>query len=98
MSYWLELFSWEGMGCYSVRQTLKRVMGGKNCRECNVIDNENHRINECKVWEHINLYNVNEKLDFDLIYSENTVHCIKIVERILIMWDLGNGRNTMRCQ
>ena len=89
------------MGRYGMLQcaaNFEKSYGGKNCRECSVIDDENHRINECKVWEHINLYNVNEKLDFDLIYSENTVHCIKIVERILIMWDLGNGRNTMRCQ
>ena len=87
------------MGRYGMLQcaaNFEKSYGGKDCKECGVLDNESHRINDCKVWEAINLYNEGEKLDYDLIHSRSREHCLKVVKQILILWDLGNGRNTMR--
>ena len=70
--------------------------GGKNCRKCGVVDNEAHRINDCPEWGEINLVNSDEKVDFDLIHSENETESKKVVLHMLAMWDLGNNRNSMR--
>jgi len=88
------------MGRYGMLQcaaNFEKSYGGKNCKECGVLDDENHRINDCKTFKDINLYNEDNKIDYNLIYSENSEQCLKVVEYILILWDLGNGRNTMRC-
>ena len=70
--------------------------GNKECKECKVLDNENHRINSCKVYQHINLYNSPENVDFNMIHSKENSECMKVVEKILMMWDLANGKNVMR--
>ena len=72
----------------------ERSYGGKICKDCAVVD-ENHGINDCSDYETVNLYNCTEKLNFDLIYTEDRCS-IDEVERVLIMWDLVNGKNRMR--
>ena len=72
----------------------ERSYGGKKCKECGVVDDENHRMNYCSKYETINLYNCTGKLNFELIYSEDK--CMQVVERVLMMWDLANGKNAMR--
>ena len=87
------------MGRFGMLQcaaNFEKSYGGKTCRECKILDDEAHRINDCKLWEGCNLYRSDEKLNFDLIYSEKPKESLKVVERILLMWDLGNGKNTMR--
>ena len=87
------------MGRYGMLEcaaNFENKYGGKKCRTCNVIDNESHRINSCKVYESINLCNSSESIDFNCIYSNETVKCMKVVERILMTWDLVNGKNVMR--
>ena len=87
------------MGRYGMLQcgaNFQKGYGNKECKECKVKDDESHRINSCKVYSNINLYNTSENVDFNLIYSNDMVECMKIVEKILIMWDLANGKNTMR--
>ena len=74
----------------------KGQYGDKICRTCNVEDNENHRINYCTVWSGINLSNKSEKIDFELIHSGDEKESIKVVKKIIEMWDLGNNKNTMR--
>ena len=71
--------------------------GSKNCSLCKVCDDEEHRINNCPLYANINLYSSPNKIDFNCIYSENEQEAMKIVELILKMWDLGNGRNCMKC-
>ena len=44
----------------------------KICDTCEVIDDESHRINDCKKLEKINLYNLNVKFDYSCIYSMNS--------------------------
>ena len=70
--------------------------GGKMCQECNVIDDEDHRINSCAKWADINLYNALNKLDFECIHSSDISESIEVVKVILNMWDLENGKNCMR--
>ena len=70
--------------------------GGKNCKTCNVPDDEGHRINVCPVWKDFNLYNSQVKIDFSQINSSNMNDIMRVIRIILSMWDLGNGRNEMR--
>ena len=70
--------------------------GGKMCGKCGVEDNENHRINFCTEWSGINLSDNDDKIDYELIFSDNETESMKVVEKIIDIWDLGNGKNCMR--
>ena len=63
---------------------------------CNVLDDESHRINDCKKRDGINVANSREKIMFGDIYLDDYERCLKVVERVLLMWDLENGKNEMR--
>ena len=63
---------------------------------CGVLDDENHRINDCIKYKETNFYELGEKIDFSQIYSNNLANVIKVVEVILKLWDLGYGKNMMR--
>ena len=70
--------------------------GGKNCRNCGVLDDETHRINHCKLYENINRFNSSEKVIFDDIYSNDHNLGRQIVSIVMSMWDLESGKNEMR--
>ena len=70
--------------------------GSKNCKTCNVVDNESHRINHCPEWNSINLCKRNETVNFNHIHSENDIESMKVVQTIIAMWDLGRNRNCMK--
>ena len=70
--------------------------GKKICTECNALDNEEHRINDCRKYDDTNLCNSANKKTYDDIYSEDEAKCFAVVDRILSMWDLENGKNNMR--
>ena len=53
--------------------------GGKMCNLCKVIDDENHRLNQCEIWKHVNLYNEQNKAEFNDIYSTDLNKCLEIV-------------------
>ena len=87
------------MGRYGMLQCAANYSMGyatKECRECGLTDDEDHRINHCKLWRDTNLLTLYEKLNFNDIHSDDRAESLKIVERVLLMWDLGNGKNTMR--
>ena len=65
----------------------------KNCDVCVAIDDENHRINVCEKYQSVNVYNSSNKIDFALIYSNRVGVLLKVVDIILKVWDIGNGRN-----
>ena len=73
----------------------KSRQGGKLCAECTVLDDENHRINHCMRWQNVNLCNSNVKVNFEDIYSDDVDKCLTVVENILLVWDLSNGKNDM---
>ena len=87
------------MGRYGMLQcaaNFSNGYGGKECGKCKVIDNESHRMNKCPEWAHINLSKSNDSINYDLIHSANQDESIHVVRHIISMWDLGNGRNSMR--
>ena len=61
-----------------------------------MIDDENHRINQCVLYRSINLYDSSDKINYDWIYSNDLNEVLNVVKIILKMWDLGFGKNTMR--
>ena len=70
--------------------------GGKMCNECDVEDNENHRLNDCPKYSSINRYDNPDKIDFNKIYSDETDDVMHVVSAILDIWDLENGKNKMK--
>ena len=65
------------------------------CIECKVVDDEQHRISECKLWKEINLFGNEERINFSDIYNEETESLMRIVDVILKIWNLKNGKNEM---
>ena len=87
------------MGRYGMLQcaaNFSNGYGGKNCKRCLVIDDEQHRINDCAEWKDINLVNTNECIDFNLIYDDDDDVSMRVVEHIIAMWNLGNNLNCIR--
>ena len=68
---------------------------GKDCKHCQTLDDENHRMNHCILYRMINLYDSDQKCNFEEIYSENHDDVKKVLKMILKMWDLEYGKNTM---
>ena len=50
----------------------------EKCRECNVTDNEYHRLNECTKWKDLNQADSPEKFVFENIYS-NDADILKLI-------------------
>ena len=67
----------------------------KNCDMCLVLDNEAHRINECRKYQEINLYFSDMKFDFQCIYSNDKEILDRTEQVILSLWDLYNDKNQM---
>ena len=84
------------MGRYGMLACKANFSCGTNNKNCQTVDDENHRINFCPKYENINLYHSNVKLDYNLIYADKISVSLKIVDMILRIWDLGNGKNVMR--
>ena len=87
------------MGRYGMLQCKNNFSFGntdRNCGECGTLDDENHRMNNCVLYRAVNLYDSRSKLDFDMVYSNEIDSSLKIVDMILRIWDLGNGRNVTR--
>ena len=87
------------MGHYGMLNCKANFSSGsrnKACNMCSVLDDENHRINDCIKYKETNFYELGEKIDFSQIYSNNLANVIKVVEVILKLWDLGYGKNMMR--
>ena len=87
------------MGRYGMLQCRANFSNGyatRNCEKCETVDNEAHRINYCILHRNINLYDSDEKMDFNMIYSDKLEDAMKVLKIILRMWDLGYGKNVMR--
>ena len=64
------------------------------CKECNKVDDENHRLNECLLWSDTNFRENVIKPKFNDIFSENDTTLNEIIEKIEHVWELkyANGR------
>ena len=67
------------------------------CKKCQVKDDEIHRINDCIIYRSINNHDKHERFDYNLVYSDNAEDMKKVAKEILSIWNLSNGKNTMKC-
>ena len=66
------------------------------CSECQMIDDETHRMNVCVNLRDINWLDKDEKINFEDIYSEDEETLKKMSENIQKVWQLSFGQNCMR--
>ena len=67
-----------------------------DCCVCKVVDDENHRINECSRFKDYNLYLSPIKYDFHGIFSDDEDTVIRTIEVVMHVWNLENGKNETR--
>ena len=82
-------------GMLDCGKNFKTGYRGENCPSCNVLDDENHRINYCKKYKDTNLFDSALKIDFNSLYSGNEETTKMVVEVVCEIWNLHNGKNKM---
>ena len=70
--------------------TMKQI-----CETCNCVDDESHRLNVCIKWRGKNLFDSNEKIDFNDIYSNDANVLRNIIPHIQKLWNMKNAHGTM---
>ena len=65
------------------------------CGTCNVIDDENHRLNHCSKFRETNMYDNLLKVDFTKIYSHDINVIREILPKIQKVWNTKTARGTM---
>ena len=83
-------------GMLDCGKNYKFKYGGTECNTCKVVDDKNHRINECLKFNGQNLYESKIKYDFHTIYSMEEESVLRTIEVIMSIWNLENGRNEMK--
>ena len=78
---------------YNYKGTMKET-----CDLCNCIDDENHRLNFCKKWKNLNLSESVEKLDYNLIYSDNLMDIRHVTNVLENVWNTHNANGTIRTE
>ena len=68
----------------------------ETCHRCSQIDDENHRLNECLNWEHLNNRNNSTKVDFQDVYSSDPQKLSVVIDRIRGVWELSLGKGAMK--
>ena len=66
------------------------------CKECEIVDDENHRLNECHNYKNINRALLDEKINFAMVFSENEKELVNISREIMKIWSLSYGINEMK--
>ena len=65
------------------------------CRSCNVIDDEEHRLNHCIIFKDLNFRDFTEKIPFNSIFSTDIASIRTIIERISQVWNLKTAHGSM---
>ena len=65
------------------------------CNQCNVVDDENHRLNHCIKWRDMNLYNSHDKVDMGLIHSNDMGILRPLLSMIGKVWNVRTAHGTM---
>ncbi len=65
------------------------------CDRCNILDDENHRLNYCEKYIDINFLDADKKVDFNLVYSRNIDELRIILPKINKVWNTKNAHGTM---
>ena len=66
------------------------------CSVCNVVDDENHRLNTCKKYRNLNIYDHATKVNFVDVYSSNLTVVKQIIVFIERIWNTRSAHGTMR--
>ena len=74
-------------GMLECGQNFKGTMP-EQCTTCNVKDDENHRMNECKRWIETNNCSSTHKIDFEDVYCTDTEVLNRVVNEIERVWDM----------
>ena len=82
-------------GMLECGKNFKGTMGIK-CNLCNVQDDENHRLNHCAKWKDRNLFNSNEKVDFQNVHSNDILNLKAVIPHIQTLWNVKNAHGTMQ--
>ena len=67
------------------------------CRLCGTIDDENHRLNHCRKYQHINLYDEPRKVTFNDVYSSDPDILKQMIPFIDKVWNTRNANGSMNC-
>ena len=68
----------------------------EDCLTCRVVDNEEHRLNQCIKFRETNFYNDAEKIPFKNIYSEDVSVLHPLLKRIQAVWNTRTGGGCMK--
>ena len=77
-------------GMLACSKNYKNGYGGNICRECEMLDDENHRINDCSKFKGFNLFYSPVKYEFDSIFSNDEDVVSRTVEVVMLIWNLEN--------
>ena len=66
------------------------------CLKCMQKDDENHRMNDCLNWNHLNSLGAGGKVDFQDVYSSDPHKLSVVIDRIRCVWELSLGKGIMR--
>ena len=85
------------MARYGMLQCGKNFKGTDEvkCKTCDVIDDENHRLNYCTQWKDTNLLNSDITIDFQNVYSNDIETLRVILPYIQKVWNVKNANGTM---
>ena len=67
----------------------------ETCNECNVTDDESHRLNDCPKYSQLNFCNNTEKVDFLQIFSRDVRVLKEHIHYISKVWNVRNANGTM---
>ena len=63
---------------------------------CDIVDDENHRMNHCIKWKDINMYGTEHEINFDAVYT-NEIDTLKQISGLIqSIWNLENNKNEMK--
>ena len=65
------------------------------CRSCNVVDDENHRLNDCPVHKSVNFFDTQLKVDFTDVFSTDINILKRVIKQIGKVWNVQNAHGTM---
>ena len=68
----------------------------ETCTTCAVVDDENHRLNDCVVWRDINCSSKSYRTNFSDIYSRDYSVLEKVIPEIEGVWDLRYTKGRMK--
>ena len=68
----------------------------EECRECRLVDNEDHRLNKCPQWHETNFVNHDTLIEFTDVFSDKREKLSPIIQRIQQVWELHTGNGAMK--